>query len=218
MDFKVGTNFILEAINEEAPERYTCRVVDIVDGEIFIDYPIHSVTKRTMYLTVGDVFRVMFVDDKKVAHAFRTVILGRKKANIPMLKLAAPTDEDIEKIQRREYVRVETAIDVAMRYDNQFYQFVTADVSAGGIAIYLNRALPLQADDEVELTLVLPFAKEEDGTHYVHVNGKIIRIIEKDEQKIVPIQFIDTDDIDRKLITRFCFERQLINYRKEMSY
>lgn len=218
MDFKVGTNFILEAINEETPERYNCRVVDIADGEIFIDYPIHSVTKRTMYLNVGEVFCVMFVDDKKVAHAFRTVILGREKANIPMLRLAAPTDEDVEKIQRREYVRVETAIDVAMRYDNQFYQFVTADVSAGGIAIYLNRALPLQANDEVELTLVLPFAKEEDGTHYVHVTGKIIRIIEKDEQKIVPIQFVDTDDIDRKLITRFCFERQLINYRKEMSY
>lgn len=218
MEFKIGTNLTLETINQDTPERYSCRVVDVLDGEIFIDYPIHNVTKRTVYLNVGDTFRVTFIDDKKVAHAFFTTILGRKKANIPMIRLAAPSDEDIEKIQRREYVRVETAIDVAMRYDNQFYQFVTADVSAGGIAIYLNRLLPLKPDDEVELTLVLPFAKEEDGTQYVHVTGRIIRIIEKDEQKIVPIQFVDTDEVDRKIITRFCFERQLINYRKEMSY
>lgn len=217
MEVKIGTNLTLEPINTEDVERYHCRVVDVEEGEILIDYPIHQTTKRTMYLNVGDSFRVTFVDEKKVAYAFRSKILGRKKANIPMLRLSLPDDEDVEKIQRREYVRVDTSIDVALRYGDQFYQFVTSDVSAGGIAIYLNRSVPLQPDDEVALTLVLPFANEEDGTKYVQTTGKIVRIIEKDDQKIVPIQFVDTDEVDRKIITRFCFERQLMNYRKEMS-
>lgn len=217
MEVKIGTILTLEPINTEEIEKYSCRVVDVEEGEVLIDYPIHQTTKRTMYLNAGDTFRVTFVDDKKVAYAFRTKVLGRKKANIPMIRLSLPGDDDVEKIQRREYVRVETAIDVALRYGDQFYQFVTADVSAGGLAIYLNRQVPLQPEDEVELTLVLPFASEEEDTQYIHTTGKIVRIIEKDEQKIVPIQFIDTDEIDRKIITRFCFERQLMNYRKHMS-
>lgn len=216
MEVKIGTNLTLEPVNQEETEKYSCRVVDVEADEILIDYPIHQSTKRTMYLNVGETFRVTFVDGKSAAYTFYTKILGRKKTNIPMLRFALPTDEEVEKIQRREYVRVETAIDVALKYDEQFYQFVTADVSAGGLAIYLNRELPLQPGDEVELTLVLPFMKEEDGTQYVHTTGEIIRLIEKDEQTIVPIQFIDTDEVDRKIITRFCFERQLINHRKEM--
>lgn len=215
MDIKMGTVLTLEKIDADVSEKYSCRVVDFEEGALLIDYPIHTVTKRTSFLTTGETLRVSFVDDSKVAHAFQTKVVGRKKSNIPMLLLTMPEDDAVQKIQRREYVRVETPIDVSLRFENNFYQFVTADVSAGGISIFLNRSLALKPGDEVELTLVFPFQKEDEPTQYVHTVGQIIRLIERDGQVIVPIQFHDVDELERKIITRFCFERQLMQRQKE---
>lgn len=218
MELKLGTNIILESISSEDIEKFRCKIVEQKGNTIYIDYPVNTKTNKTAFLIEGSQYRVSFVDEAKVAHAFKTQVLGRVKSNIPMIMLSLPSDEEIIKIQRREFVRVITPVDVAVEYDHQFFQFVTEDISAGGLAIIINQAVPFKENDEVQLTIVLPFSNSNDGIQYVQTSAKVIRFIEKENMIIAPLQFTNTDDIDKQNIIRFCFERQLKIRKKEVAF
>ena len=126
-----------------------------------------------------------------------------------------PSPEEFLKIQRREYVRVETKVDVSIEFDGQFTPLITEDLSAGGLAVILNRSVNFREGDEVKLTIVLPYSNGD--IKYVHTTAIIVRAFEKDEVRIASIQFTDTDDIDKQHIVRFCFERQLLVRKKELN-
>lgn len=218
MELKIGTNIILESISSETTEKFRCKIVEQKNNVIYIDYPVNTATNKTAFLFEGGQYRASFVDETKIAHAFKTQVLGRVKSNIPMIMLSFPTNDEIIKIQRREFVRVETPVDVAIEFDHQFYQFVTEDISAGGIAIIVNQSVPFKENDEIQLTIVLPFSNSNDGIKYVQTSARVVRFIEKDNRVIVPLQFTNTDDVDRQNIIRFCFERQLKIRKKETTF
>lgn len=218
MELKIGTNIILESISSEITERFRCKIVEQKNNVIYIDYPISVNTNKTSFLLEGGQYRASFVDESKVAHAFKTEVLGRVKSNIPMIILSFPSDDEIIKIQRREFVRVVTPVDVAVEFDHQFYQFVTEDISAGGLALIINQPVRFKENDELKLTIVLPFTNSNDGIKYVHTTAQVVRFIEKDQRVIVPLQFTNTDDVDRQNVVRFCFERQLQIRKKETAF
>lgn len=217
MDIKLGTNLILEAFDEESDERFKCKVIDQQDNMLFIDYPVSTITHRTAFLIEGTRFRVSYVDELKIGYAFKTSVVGRKKGNIPTLQLILPADEEFQKIQRREYVRVETPVDVAVFRNNVFTQYVAEDISAGGLAILANSLTEFKEFEKVELTIALPFEDRNEGVRYVETTAEVIRVIERDEMFVVPLKFTETDDIDKQLIIRFCFERQLQIRKKEST-
>lgn len=218
MELKIGTNIILESISSEITERFRCKIVEQKNNVIYIDYPISVKTNKTSFLLEGGQYRASFVDESKVAHAFKTEVLGRVKSNIPMIILSFPSDDEIIKIQRREFVRVVTPVDVAVEFDHQFYQFITEDISAGGLALIINQPVRFKENDELKLTIVLPFTNSNDGIKYVHTTAQVVRFIEKDQTIIVPLHFTNTDDVDRQNIIRFCFERQLKIRKKEIAF
>lgn len=215
MELKLGTILTLEPTYTERFEKLRCKVVDQEDGIIYIDYPINVATKKTAFLVDGSQFRVTFQTESKQSYTFTTTVLGRKGGNIPMIKLNCPPDDAFKKIQRREYVRVETPVDIAVEFNGNFYQFVAEDISAGGVAIVINQPIPFVNGEAVRLTIVLPFANGD--MRYVQTEAYIVRIFERDHVKIASIQFTDTDDIDKQHIVRFCFERQLKIRKKEMN-
>lgn len=215
MELKIGTQLILEPTHTEKVERFRCKVVEKTEDMLFIDYPINVATKKTVFLLDGTQFRATFLTENKQSFAFNTEVLGRRSGNIPMIMLVRPSKEEFIKIQRREYVRVDTPADVAVNFDNQTYQFVTHDISAGGIALNLNRIVNFKDGDLVNLTIVLPFSNGE--IKYIQTDARIVRIFDRDNLKIASIQFSDTDEMDQQLIVRFCFERQLIIRKKEMN-
>ena len=215
MKLKIGTILTLEPTYTERVEKFRCRVVDQGENLIYIDYPINVVTKKTSFLVDGAQFRVTFMTEEKQSFAFNTEVLGRKGGTVPMIILSCPSPEEFLKIQRREYVRVETKIDVSLEFDGQYTPLVTEDISAGGLAVILNRPVNFQEGDEAKLTIVLPYSNGD--IKYVQTSAIIVRIFEKDEIRIASIQFTDTDDIDKQHIVRFCFERQLQVRKKELN-
>lgn len=217
MEIKLGTSLILEAYDEESNERFKCKVIEQQDNMLYIDYPVSTETHRTAFLIEGTRFRVTFVDELKVGYAFKTRVVGRKKGNIPTIQLVLPKDEEFQKIQRREYVRVETPVDVAVFRNEQFSQYVAEDISAGGLAIVVSSLTEFQALERVELTIALPFENRAEGVRYVETTAEVIRIFERDGIFIVPMRFTETDEIDKQLIIRFCFERQLQMRKKEST-
>lgn len=215
MGLKIGTILTLEPTYTERVENFRCRVVEQGENIIYIDYPVNVVTKKTSYLVDGAQFRVTFMTDEKQSFAFNTEVLGRKGGTVPMIILTCPSPEEFLKIQRREYVRVESKVDVSIEFDGQFTPLVTEDISAGGLAVILNRPVNFREDDKVKLTIVLPYSNGD--IKYVQTSAIVVRIFEKDGIRIASIQFTDTDDLDKQHIVRFCFERQLLLRKKELN-
>ena len=215
MKLKIGTSLILETTNTDRVDKFRCKVVELIDNVIYIDYPVNTITNRTAFLVDGAQFRATFLTEDKVTYAFNTEVLGRRKRNIPTIVLSCPPIEEFIKIQRREFVRVRTEADVAVEYNNFFYQYVTEDISAGGLALKLKYDPPFKDGDLVHLTIVLSY--NNGDIQYVKTDANVIRVFEKDNQKFASIQFNDTDDIDKQYIVRFCFERQLALRRKEVN-
>ncbi|MFG3612024.1 flagellar brake protein [Rummeliibacillus stabekisii] len=218
MELKIGTNIILESISSDVKDRLRAKIVEQKNNILYIDYPTNIQTNKTSFLLEGGQYRVSFVDEAKNAYAFKTEVLGRIKSNIPMIMLALPANDQFIRIQRREYVRVATPVDIAVEYNQQNYQYVSEDISAGGLAINIPKIVPFKENDELQLIIVLPFSNSNEGVKYVHTSARVIRIIEKDQRMLATLQFTNTDDVDRQYIVRFCFERQLQNRKKETSF
>ncbi|MER1985450.1 MAG: flagellar brake domain-containing protein [Solibacillus sp.] len=215
MELKIGTLLTLEPTYTERVEKFRCRVVELKDNFVYIDYPINVETNKTAFLVDGAQFRASFTNEAKQSYIFNTEVVGRRGGNVPMMLLACPPADEFIKVQRREYVRVETPVDIAVEHDGQFYQFVAEDISAGGTAIILKSTVDFADDTNVKLTVVLPFSNGE--IRYVQTDARIVRVFERDEIRVATVQFTDTDDIDKQHIVRFCFERQLMIRKKEMN-
>ncbi|UQW98519.1 flagellar brake domain-containing protein [Rummeliibacillus sp. G93] len=218
MELKIGTNIILESISSDVKDRLRAKIVEQKNNILYIDYPTNIQTNKTSFLLEGGQYRVSFVDEAKNSYAFKTEVLGRIKSNIPMIMLALPANDQFIRIQRREYVRVATPVDIAVEHNQQNYQYVAEDISAGGLAINIPKIVPFKENDELQLIIVLPFSNSNEGVKYVHTSARVIRIIEKDQRMLATLQFTNTDDVDRQYIVRFCFERQLQNRKKETSF
>lgn len=207
MLLSIGTIIVIDTDFTKDSEKYKSKVIDMGDGFVMIDYPTHINTGKTAFFLDGIQLLVSFIDDQKTSYAFRTEVGGRFNKGVPMLKLSYPGDEELIKIQRREFVRVETTIDIAVEQDGKFSHYVAEDLSAGGVALNLPKSVPFMAEDVVALTIVLPFGNKE--IKYVKVHAKVARIWEKDGKRIASLQFEDIKPMESQYIIRFCFERQL---------
>ncbi|WP_252503455.1 flagellar brake protein [Sporosarcina sp. Marseille-Q4943] len=206
MRLSIGTTLTIDKDFTETGDKYKSKVVDYGEGFVMIDYPTHLESGKTAFFMDGTQLLISFVENK-MSYAFRAEVIGRMNNGIPMLKLTYPGDEQLVKIQRREFVRVETAIDVAINSGGIFYQYVAEDISAGGIAVNIGQENSFEGSENVELTIALPFVN--DDIKYIRTNAKAVRIWEKDDRRIASMQFSNMDMTDRQNIIRFCFERQL---------
>jgi c-di-GMP-binding flagellar brake protein YcgR len=207
MLLSIGTIIVIDKDFTKDSEKFKSKVVDIGDGFVMIDYPTHIETGRTAFFMDGTQLHVTFVDNMKLSYAFRTEVGGRLNKGIPMIKLSYPGDDQLIKIQRREFVRVESAIDIAVEKDGRFTQYVAADLSAGGVALTLLNADAFKENELLTLTIVLPFMNHE--IKYVNADARVVRVWEKEDRLIASLQFETINQIERQYVIRFCFERQL---------
>lgn len=203
----IGSIISLVLNDQDEKKHFKSKIVDIGDQCFMIDYPTQVDTGRTAFLTDGTEMTVIFTDDQKGSFQFATKIMGRLKRQIPMLTLLYPGNDQLHKIQRREYVRVETSVDVAVNDHLSYEQLVTKDISGGGLALILRKGVSLSASEQLELTIVLPFPNDE--IEYIQATASVVRVIEQDGRTIASIRFEEITENDRQQIIRFCFLRQL---------
>ncbi|MDP4161850.1 MAG: flagellar brake domain-containing protein [Bacillota bacterium] len=209
---QIGDVLTLEPKYDEHFEKYKCRVVDLKGTDVYIDYPISLKTNRTVFLLDGSQMKATFVDqDGSSVYLFETEIKGRVKQNIPMLILSYPGKENLVKIQRRQFVRVETGLDIALQpLGNEFAPFtaITDDISAGGTAVLVPLDFKLKVGTLLDSWIVLMLQSGE--YHYVKLQCKVVRIIPFNETRNkLSLQFFDISGRERQLLLRICFERQL---------
>ncbi|WP_226666899.1 flagellar brake protein [Metabacillus litoralis] len=212
---KIGDVINLET-KGSVVERMKCKLVEQKGNKLYFDYPVNSETGRTAYLMLGTELIASFVNNES-AYRFHTEVTGRVKENIPMISVTYPGDEHLIRIQRREYVRIDTSLDIAIHPMNREFEpftAVTSDISAGGAAIILPKTVKVKPNHEVTIWFSLPFQNEK--IEYLKLKAKIIRFIDAENEQFVkaPIQFIDLDEVKRQTVIRFCFEQQILMRRK----
>lgn len=213
----IGDILTLELKSSDDDEKFKCRLVDRIDDQLYIDYPISYKTNRAAFLLDGTEIRATFVGhDGASIFLFETQIIGRIKKNIPMLIISYPGDESVIKVQRRQYVRIETAVDITIHpIEFEFTPIITItdDISAGGTAVLVPSETMLKEGTTVQAWFVLIMQNGE--YHYIKISGRIVRIIPYNETRNkVSIQFVDVSNQERRLLLRFCFEKQLENKKK----
>lgn len=214
---KIGDMINLEPTINPKNEKYRCRVVERKENKLYIDYPVNAKTGKTVFLLNGTQLKAFVTGDSTSAYFFDTSVLGRVKQNIPMIVLSFPGEDSMYKIQRREYVRVETPVDIAIHcLHGEFPPFVsiTHDISAGGASIILPSSKTLRPGVDIHTHLVLPTLS--DDYQYVTFKSHVIRIVEgrNGERNKASIKFVDISESDRQLLIKFCFERQLLLKKK----
>jgi len=202
---KIGTQLTLQPLDQE--HLYKCRVADIKGDRLFIDYPIDVDTNKTVFLLNEQSLTVEFVLDNG-AYRFNSKVIGREKRNVPVLVLSYPEEEQIHKIQRRQYVRVNATVDVSLHFFESDTKIITVtkDISAGGCAVLLPDTYTPHVNEEGKALAVLPF---KSNYHYLWLPFSVVRTKEFEEQHIASLKFHDTTGIDRQIIIRYCFQQQV---------
>src|SRR5690625_804780 len=210
---KVGRNITL-TINDET---FESRIIDINDKYIYLDIPVNVDTRKTAFMQSNKTLEAEYVGDDRACYSFTTKIIDQTFNQIPKLVVAFP--QGVDRIQRREFVRVQTTVDVAVHSQtNTFSPFttVTFDISGGGLSLILpsNRSLPI--GEIVDVYIILHMDNED--IHYICTTSKVLRIVEgKDKPTTVSLQFKNITLQDQQRIVQFCLEKQREIRRKELQ-
>ncbi|WP_071395611.1 flagellar brake protein [Bacillus tuaregi] len=215
----IGNSLILEPKYSDRMETFKCRLVERKGNILYIDYPINVQTNRTTFLVDGTQLRVSFVEGKS-GYLFETEILGRMVQGIPMMLLQYPGDDYVIKVQRREFVRIETSVDVAIHpLNSEFYPFttITEDISAGGALVVFNHAANIMPGMNIRSVFVLPM--QNGDIHYMDLHSKVVRVMKKKgtNQDLFSILFQDVTPFERQQLLRFTFDRQLALKKKGLE-
>lgn len=207
MKLAIGTIIEIDKDFTKDSEKYKSKIIDAGMGYVMIDYPTSIKTGKTAFFLDGTQLLISFTDKLKNSYYFKTEVSGRRLKGIPMLKLSYAGDDQLIKIQRREFVRTEVSLDVAARKDGEYKQLIAEDISAGGLALNLSTVTTFSEGNVLSLLIVLPFMNKE--TKYIRTKGEVVRILEKSGRKIASIKFNEINAHDRQRIVRFCFEQEL---------
>lgn len=209
---KVGRNVTL-IMNERSLHS---RIIDIDNQYIYLDLPVNVNTRKTSYLQTDTSLIVRFVGDDHAFYQFTTQVVDLQLTAVPKLIVAHPIK--VERIQRREFVRVKTAVDVSIHSlteDFPPFTTVTYDISGGGMSLILPTNVDLPIDEVVKAYLVLPL--NECKIHYISTTAKVLRIHKtKDQPTMAPLQFERISSNDQQKIVQFCLAKQREMRRKEL--
>ncbi|MFB5661649.1 flagellar brake protein [Alteribacillus sp. HJP-4] len=192
--------------------KYRCRLIDTAKGCFIIEPPVNEKTRKTVFFMEGTQFQAWFIGFDQAVYSFQTEVKSRRNSKINALVIYDPGREKYYRLQRRNYVRIDTSIDFSIQPAGTSSPPVittSLDISGGGLAVLLPAHHFLKEDMKVKVCGVLHF---QDGEIcYVHARCKVIRILKEEIGKTprASLQFIEIPENDRQKIIRYCFEQQM---------
>lgn len=215
---KIGTTLNLNIIHNKktsTSHTYHCKIIDKNSHYLWIDYPINDATHRTTYFSKGTNVSVSFVGNDNAVYSFQTTLLRKVSLNsVPALLCHLP--KTMKRVQRRNYVRIDAALDIAIQYaEEEYFTTVTKDISAGGVAIVMPRDRDLPIHSFVNVNIVLPMQPDEKT--YIESKMKVIRMTHHAHIPLVSLQFIDLQSAFKEQIIQYCFKKQREQRIMELS-
>jgi len=193
------------------------RIVDLTEGRELL-----------VYAPVADGIEVEFPTEEKVVlettlaqGIFRYVTRVRQRLPYDPPRLLLEWPEPMERIQRRDAVRVDVAVPVEMvaHVEGRRLRFHcrTSDLSVGGARLILPEPLP-------EETPVFLKVRQADRLEFA-CNGVVVRcgeipgVPEGEDAVWAGVRFVDLSEGDRREVTRYLFdvERERLRSRLEIA-
>lgn len=213
---KIGNTVYIEVSNDPSTNEkttYRSKLMDSIDGYFVVDTPVHKETGKSGIFMLGTEVDVWFVGADDAVYSFSSEITHRQRGKINRFYLKNPGKDHYTRIQRRNYLRIDAAVDVAVHSKTEsFDPFVTTtiDIGGGGIYIVLPEQIELKKEEMVDVWLVLHL---QDGViHYVKTRSKVVRVENKEKgfPNRCSMQFIHIDENDRQKIISYCFQQQIL--------
>lgn len=209
-----GKNAFVKVTQERYPIAitYTCKIIDADEHFLYIDQPIHEETKRTLYLKKGTRIQVYSIGNDNGVLQFHSIVVHRKILSIPTYAILPPKQTEMKRIQRRNFVRVQTAIDVAVHCPKNSttpFTTVTTNISGGGLACILPTYIMLEKNQYVSIFIVLQTKK----LTYIEANARVVHIQPLPYGKVIfSLEFMHLKEKDRHAIIQYGFdlERQYL--------
>ncbi|GCD08957.1 flagellar brake protein [Clostridium tagluense] len=185
---------------------YNTNIQDLTEEYIAISVPLSA--GQYVPLSRGDIIDVIYYEDENL-YKFKSSVIGRKIENIPILLISKPLE--IEKIQRRKYVRI-SLINTA-KYKNlknqpkispkaidesEYLKASIVDLSGGGMKVRVSEEIVKNDFILVNLTV---------NNEEIHIVGQAKRIQKDDEGRFVcGLSFEFLDNLTRERIIKYIFQ------------
>jgi c-di-GMP-binding flagellar brake protein YcgR len=206
---EVGTKLeieLLETLNINKKERLISQVIDTISENcLLVGIPISKGTIRP--ISIRDEIKLIYTKKGTGFYGFKARVIDRgNKGNIPYLKVIKTSE--IDKIQRRDYYRLDMVLNVEMHINNdkgdvvKVVEGLSKDISGGGIRVLCKE--PVQKGTIIELFI-------KNGDKPIKVIAKVLRCNLYEEiysQYEVGLAYKDISINNRERIVKFIFDAQ----------
>lgn len=202
--------------NSSPVPEYRSKVININNDSIDIHLPANLSSGKTGYLLTGTKLIVIYdIKDGSRIHC-PTIVLGHSEGSFKYLRLARPKEEEMMRIQRRNFMRIPAVVDAAVQLietgDGRRLHFIakTEDIGGGGIAISCPKTRDLRKNDLLAVWIALPM--QNGNVIHAHFSGSVVRIVPDEQQpKILQVSIKFEDILEKELqkIYQYCFEREV---------
>lgn len=203
---RIGLPGIVEiTMSKELEGEYKTSIADIDLSKKLIFLSIPTYKGRMIPIPKGVRMHIKLFD-KNSMYTFTSVSLGViKKDNLYLIPVLAP--EYISKTERRRFKRIPFykygILKKSDDKDAEAIQFLTKDISAGGLKIVTNAIL--KTGDIIYITLKL-----DENLKLENQKSKIVRVDQKTEEGYqYGLEFIDLPTKIENNIVRFVFQQEL---------
>lgn len=203
---------ILTEDQSEASKTFKSRVEGVRDNSLIIEIPLDESNGKLRAFSIGTELNCYYWGPDGSRYLFRSIVLSRENSDFPTLTISFPPQERIQRIQRRNYLRVPATIEVAVKgTGDKLYHFIakTVDVSGGGIAITCKDQYQILVGNLLDCWIVVPLRS---GLEYIPFTGRVVRVTPPKVpggNQTVSIMYKQIKEPDRERIIRFCYERQM---------
>lgn len=193
---------------KEAKLVYKSRISEVTEDSIFMEVPIQEGTGRLKKLYMGDELSAYFLTEGGVENFFNSYVLGFHEDVIRQIRIRKPMVEEISKMQRRSFLRVQAELEIAVSLkDGRRYVSKTEDVGGGGVSFYAEPDQKIDESDILSCWLLIPY--KNGSIEHVPFEGEVVRVKEiHNGRKLIMLKFNSIVDMDRQKLIRYCFERQ----------
>lgn len=199
---------------DKAKQVYKTRVSDIIGDVLAIEVPIEEDTGRGYRIPEGMEISIWFMGEDGSRYDFRSAISGYRTDNIPVLLLKLPPIQEVNRTQRRNYLRVDTQLEISVKAADSVrnYHFLarTSDISGGGLSFTCSDQYQLKDHDKLSIWIVIPL---KNGTiMHAQAEGEVTRLKKLEDvpqTQWVSVKFVNINESDQSKVVRACYERQL---------
>lgn len=199
---------IASADKNEAEKEYKSRIADVEEESFLMEVPIDTGSGRMKSLHMGDELSLYFVTGDGVKNYFNSYVLGLTKDIVTLVRIRKPDPESITKVQRRDFLRVNAELEIAVKL-NDDTRFVarTEDVGGGGASFLCSNQYVISAGDMLYCWILVPY--KNGSVDHVPFEAEVVRTkVLETGRMLVMVKIASISDMERQKLIRYCFERQ----------